>query len=331
MFVEFFNTRIAKFVGWLFGFAGLVATYISGWGLLTYFIGEQNALSIWPTAYILLLTALIIVFTAFRQLQTMRKEKYANITGYLHSISHNVRDLNTYIEENVPDEGADKTQYLTFLNSARKDFSTILDQLSVTFTSITGTKCRSCIKLIYARQTETGVDKLYFYTFQRDTASRKSLIDLDNERVANDHDPQDGNPQFEAICNDGNPHKWHYFCNDLTKEKDFTSTSMTAYDKHYGRRFNFTWLNWLTGKVWPLPYKSCVSCVVRQGPTTTDQKKIADPVLGFLSVDSESRSVFEERWDKELVFMVADSLYWPLKKILAIQQVADNLPDVNSD
>jgi hypothetical protein len=42
-------------------------------------------------------------------------------------------------------------------------------------------------------------------------------------------------------------------------------------------------------------------------------------VLGFLSVDSESREVFEERWDVEILFAVADALYHPLRSYLDAQ------------
>ncbi|EEE45487.1 hypothetical protein [Roseibium alexandrii] len=322
--VEFFNTRLARFIGWVFGFAGIIATYISGWSLLEIFVGEQNAVSVWPTIYVLFLTLIIILFAIFRQLQTMRKEKYANITGYLHSISHQLRDLETYIDEWGPKEHASIDQYEMFLEHVREKFCSILDQMSVTFTSLTGTRCRSCIKLIYSLVSDDGEQKLYFYTFQRDTASARSLHDHDQKRITANHDPHEKNPQFAAICDDASPDRWHFFSNDLLKEDNFKTTSMTAYDSQYGNRWKYSIFNFLNGRGWPLPYKSCLTCVIRQGPTVSGQVR-PETVIGFLSVDSESRNVFKETWDKEIVFSVADALYWPLRKILTVQQVAETL------
>jgi hypothetical protein len=42
-------------------------------------------------------------------------------------------------------------------------------------------------------------------------------------------------------------------------------------------------------------------------------------VLGFLTIDSESRNVFEERWDSQIMFAVADALYPAIRAYLAAQ------------
>jgi hypothetical protein len=45
-------------------------------------------------------------------------------------------------------------------------------------------------------------------------------------------------------------------------------------------------------------------------------------VLGFLTVDSESRNVFVERWDVQIAFAAADALYHPLRQLIAAQNRA---------
>ena len=45
-------------------------------------------------------------------------------------------------------------------------------------------------------------------------------------------------------------------------------------------------------------------------------------VLGFLTVDSESRNVFEERWDVQIMFAVADALYGPIRGYIDAQNRA---------
>lgn len=47
-------------------------------------------------------------------------------------------------------------------------------------------------------------------------------------------------------------------------------------------------------------------------------------MLGFLTVDSESRGVFEERWDVQLMLAVADALYTPVRAYLDAQNRGHN-------
>ena len=59
-----------------------------------------------------------------------------------------------------------------------------------------------------------------------------------------------------------------------------------------------------------------VRCAMGQRRFFEGQKLI---VLGFVTVDSESRRVFESWWDVPIVFSVADALYHPLKAFLELQ------------
>lgn len=84
------------------------------------------------------------------------------------------------------------------------------------------------------------------------------------------------------------------------------------------RRFRRTTENW------PLPYRSTIACTICQspGPFVSTPKTV---VLGFVTVDSESRGVFSERWDVPLVAALANALYHPLKKLIELQNEMNHM------
>jgi hypothetical protein len=45
-------------------------------------------------------------------------------------------------------------------------------------------------------------------------------------------------------------------------------------------------------------------------------------VLGFLTIDSESRGVFVDRWDVQIAFAMADALFHPLRRFVIAQNNA---------
>lgn len=204
---------------------------------------------------------------------------------------------------NEPREGNQK-EYENFSNQCKIIIGRILDHFNGIFTSITETRCRSCIKLLYT------TDQMYVYTLARDQGSHQSCSQLDTKRVRGNHDPLKDNPQFARLFSDAED-VWHFISNDLTKDHAFHSTSMSAYKPERAHRFPA-----MLG-AWPLPYRSAITAAIRQGPFDLCHER--SEVLGFLSVDSESRGVFEERWDVEILFAVADALYHPLRSYLDAQ------------
>jgi hypothetical protein len=299
--------RIKQFGSWIAAGVGLVVAWLVGFELIEKLITSQTAISIAANIYIVLFSATLIILASIRQWLTIRKERYANISVLLHNIAHQIRDLNTFIIAKEP-RGGTESAYRDFSNQCKILFGRILDQLSTVFMSITSTHCRTSIKLLY------GTDKLYVLTLSRDQGSRQKCFKMDNKRVENNHDPLEENLQFARLFDD-NEDTWHFLSNDLTKDHNFRCTSVTAYKPGYatiaaGRK-----------RSWPLPYKSTIACVIRQG-TFDLLQDVKSEVLGFLTVDSESRNVFEERWDVEIMFAVADSLYTPLRAYLDAQNRA---------
>jgi len=311
--VEAIWWRLKAWGGWVATAIAVILAYVHGFALIDNYIESEDRLHVAANVYLATLFFAVIVIAAIRQWMTVRKERYANITPLMHQIIHQIRDLNTFIHLGEP-EGKSKEDYQHFINQSKIIFGRVLDQLNTIFTSITSTHCRTSIKLTYLKD-----GRLYVYTLARDQGSKQKCLRMDNDRVNKNHDPLDENLQFAKLFDD-TVEVWHYCCNDLTRDENFRATSVSAYDPEYARRAPAAESRWRLPKRarWPLPYRSTIACVIRQGPFDAYQN-IKTEVLGFLTVDSESRNVFAPRWDVEIMFAVADALYAPTRAYLDAQ------------
>jgi len=294
--------------------AGTVAAWIGGFELVK--LATAGEFSGVAQYYVLISLFLFVGLGSFRLYQTLRKERYANISPHLHDIQHAIRDIQTYIDCHRPLQEAPKEQVELFCDLIKDKMSDVLTHLQLVFTSITATHCRTSIKLVYRINGHH-----YYYTMSRDRGTGQQLINMDNKRVDTNHDPLSKNKPFSKIFATDNE-SWYYTCADLESDPEFTSTSYTAYDPEFAERAvpprrRMPWSKKRDGQ-WVLPYRSTIACIIRQGPAKSvpNDKTIA---LGFLTVDSESRGVFEERWDVQLMFSVADALFHPLRLYLEIQ------------
>jgi hypothetical protein len=97
---------------------------------------------------------------------------------------------------------------------------------------------------------------------------------------------------------------------------------MTAYNPDYHLRVEPAgFFQRIRGNKWPLPYKSTMTCAIRQG-TFDRADDVEQLVLGFLTIDSESRGVFVDRWDVQIAFAMADALFHPLRRFVIAQNNA---------
>ena len=308
--------QLRRFGGWAIGLIGFVASLIAGWDIIGIWLESQNSISMAANIYILAIVTIVVAILSFRHYQTMRKEKYANIAPLLHQIVHGLRDLDTYTLEKQPAKDSSEQEYSMYLQSVEVMFGRILDQLATVFEMLTSTHCRTSIKLTYLND-----GSLHYYTYKRDQWSQGRCARKDIERMKENHDPLSKNAVFTRLFEDKED-KWHYFNNDLCGDHKFTTTSMTAYKPDHAERPGpHGWFHSLQSK-WPLPYRSTLACVIRQGPFDFDPKRQSE-VLGFLTVDSASRGVFVEKWDIQLVFAVADAMFHPLKRVVVVQGLAD--------
>lgn len=301
------------YLGWLAGLIGAISTWLSGWSIIETWWGTQTNLSMMVNGYVLLLTLIIILVFAYRQFQSSRKERYANITTSLHQVMHAIRDIETYMTEAAPDP-SDREAVLAHTEIVRGQLEEPLEHLASVFKTITGTNCRACLKLVYDHGGQT-----YFYTLARDKGSSQRCREMDDERARANHDKVLANPHIAHLLDKSN-HSWHFFSNNLARVAGFNTSSLSAYNKQASTAVNSPGpLSFLFHK-WPLPYRACMIAVVRQGPIA--HKHLNTEIVGFLQVDSEARGVFRERWDAQIVFAVADTFFRPLKRLRDLQHAA---------
>lgn len=306
--------RLQMFGGWLVGAVGVVLASISAWDLVDAWDYNQTVTSYIASGYVLVLVTVAFGFMAFRQYQTIRKEKYANITPHLHSISHILRDLQTFLDEQRPEEGATKDQVRSYRREAKRKFVQVLDELANIFRTITSTHCRASIKLLYPGE---HAEELYFWTYARDQRSEEECRDRDQWRIRNNHDALNKNKRFAQLFSKDET-LWHYMSNNLASDASFSTTSMTAYKPDHADSIP-NGVRALFSRRWPLPYRSTLSCAIRQGSFDLHEER-QSTVVGFLTVDSESRGVFVEKWDIQLIFSVADALFRPLNRLNDVNQ-----------
>lgn len=291
--------RARRYAGWLAGAVGIVLTYLSSFDLLKKFWGDQDPPALVADAYVFVGLLAGSAYVCWRQWALMRKERYAGALASLHHAMHEVRNLQTYIELNERKDGFDADHHRRFRGDCKVIASRALDHVSRAFGTVTSTHCRASIKLFYEKDGQA-----YVYTLARDGASAQRLEEMDRRRVEADHDPLKGNRKMAALFDDANE-DWRYLCNDLTREGGFASTSITAYKPDRATSVV------ADRREWPLPYRSTLTAVIRQGSFTLCEE--VSRTIGFLCVDSEARGVFEDRWDTQFLFTVADAMYHPLK------------------
>lgn len=180
--MEVWMWRWHRWGGFLAGGIGAILAWFAGFELVErvfHLKGETLLALLW----VLLMSGTLFVVCLWRIWVTIKKERYANITRHMHSIMHQLRDIQSYLKENEHFSG-DLQAHNMFLNNCRLMFCGVLDQVNAVFTSLTSNNCRSAIKLLYPLN-----DNLYVYTLTRDTASRKDCDKIDERRVSQNHDP----------------------------------------------------------------------------------------------------------------------------------------------
>ena len=280
-------------------------SFVSGWDIIEKISKEEHP-TVLTVTYVLFLSFLFMICHVALSWQLTRKARYANIASHIHRINHSVRDILTYLDEHDPksDDKREKNE------RTRIAVGQILDSTVSIFAMLTGTNCRACIKLIYTEMADdaAGVG-LYVHTYIRDGNSNAALQRTDVERRKQNSDPltPERNRVFSDLFDLRNS-SWYYVNNDLIKaykNRSFNSTSFEAYDPRRAVAPPHSW---------PLPYRSTITCVIRQNASPLMPRRDCN-VLGFLAIDSESRGVFNRRWDVQLALSIADALFHPLEKI----------------
>ena len=265
----------------------------------------------WTVSLLLIFFIAIIIF---REITTLRKEKYANINEHRHRCIHLLRDLTTFLLTQVEKQKNNSNN----LDGVRKRTQTILteilNEVSTNFSMLTGTLCRATIKTIYKNE-----DKIYVFAFARDGKSRHANLKKDKERREKNMDPIEENEDFQLLYEDFGPKQCCFFSNNLITRRSYRTSSFKVYDyppenitfwdvvlQHLGIYRN-----------WALPYKSTIVWPIQQLENPDLEFKVLGCV-GFLAIDSESRNVFKKRWDCPIGAEIADALFHPINLLSSI-------------
>ena len=299
------------------GIGGYVTAYFSSADLLDKFHLSDDIQKKLAVLYIIALSVAFLVFLVYRFWIADRKEKFANITPTLHSIVSNCKDLQSDLMARQFADGDKPNRRETeqLLKDGQRRLREICDGVAHVFAMLTSTHCRAAIKVI----TVGGDGQPYVLTLARDSATHQRHPFLDQKRFEQRTDPLEGNSQFMRLADDDDP-MHAFFSNDLSRERNFRCTSIEAYKMENDRRRPL--LERIQSDPWLLPYRSTITVTIRNSPEAVAPEEPC--VVGFLAVDSESRGVFNSRWDPHLCFLVADALFHPVNYLLALSPDDDS-------
>ncbi len=246
-----------------------------------------------------LVAILSLVWVAYRTFTSGRKEKYANITVKYRAIFDRMRDMTVelYNASQAQPYSADS------LKLSVEKTTTVLDDLASIYSMLTGTRCRAALKVV-----NSDGEKVWVHTLARDRVSTEENRISDEDRANKKYDELNENEDFEHLFNKNRSDKGYYFNNNLMSSRSqnkYKSTSLLYHGE------NAASSSWSGGNArWPLDYRSTIVWPIRGkglgvSPDETE-------CIGFLCIDSESRGVFEERWDPHIGSAVASSFYMPL-------------------
>jgi hypothetical protein len=205
-----------------------------------------------------------------------RKARYAEAMSYIHDAIHDLRNATAYLKKCR----ANKATYEE--SKAKNELQQTLDAVATAFSMVTGTKCRSAIKILGG----VSRDGLFVKTLCRDTISTNRSKQKDETEGEKHLVSQ--NTDYNSLVN-----KLHnyYLNNDINaKGTSYINTSKTTPTD-------------------VLSYSSAIVLPIRLYSSAGSGGKPTFNIIGFLTVDSSSRKTFTEKFDVQMGAIVADALY----------------------
>lgn len=298
----------ATLVTWLVIIVLLLGNLKGYWGAIEDYKTEIDRVVI----SLALLVLIVSVF--YKEVKSIRSRRFARIQPSLHAISHSIRDISTVLEVLEEEEQA-RGKYRDFINSS---FERAATSFANSFSILTGIQCRASIKLIYFEETLQGERQAFVSTFVRDQESSSIQQRDDHDRQNNNYDAIEENTDFNLL--------WRrkvgcFFSNNLPSYHGYENSS---YPKIEDRDIS-GWrglVNFFVPLNWPASYRSTIVWPIqKRALPTIDESE--DTLIGFLTIDCESRGVFRYRTDFEFGAAVADALYPPIRRLQRLQVTAD--------
>ncbi len=294
-------------------FGAIVAPLIIVFSLKKFVGFSENAFETILTLTISIGFVLLLLFLVVREIMSIRKEKYANITEKHHFCFHTARDIETFLNEiNSASLTEDDKKHI--FTATVNGYIKILDSVTMIYSMLTGTRCRATIKTIYEKN-----DKLFVRTLARDTDSYEHNFDTDKKRYDDDKDAIEENEDFELLYDEQQPGQSYFFCNNLIERRIYKISSFKVYGEP---NKEISWFDRLRCKGWTLPYRSAIVWPIQQKKNRYFAFNEIG-CIGFLAVDSESRGVFNKNWDTWIGAGIADILFHPINTMFNVLEERD--------
>jgi len=270
-----------------------------------------TALNVNTDKELVLLTGLIIyliitfIGLLYISISHGRKARYAEAMPLLHKTQDGIRDLHLYLTWCL-DEKKDKTHFQTshFIDVLERHISNLCEA----YTLVSGTSCSVSIKLIGTTNKSdvenSTLEELYASTLVRDLKSKAQYEEIDAEEGGK-HKISD-NTDYKRIINNS---CHYYFDGNLSSQHHVHHTTYADDGCSHGNLRGISEGNKST-IVFPIRYKYSSSDIKDYDADQTKKGLFSQhTLLGYLTVDSQARNAFVERYDVDLGASVSDSLF----------------------
>jgi len=262
--------------------------------------------------------SITLLFLIYFALTYSQKARYAEISQNLHAIQHTIRNtlskVRQWLAEGEPSLAAATHALISEGREKRKSefeasLKDILSQAASIFTILTATNCRTSIKILSGNP-KSGSNNLYVRTLARDALSAQSCAGKDLHEKSNPSLHAVGlNTDFELILK---RQKRYFHYGDIENYADYANSSREYWEK--SQPVHGSTLSWIWRHISPsarnrpsapFPYRSVLVLPI-QGLGDAEP---SDVPVAFLTIDSMSKHVFNERYDVHIAASIADSLY----------------------
>lgn len=307
-------------------FAAVITVVLAAWNSITPAAETPEEPIERTILYVLLCGAL--AYFIYRANSNERSARYRQALVGLHKFQHRMRDFHEIVFAN--EDCLAGTCNFDRLDKVTAELqhclADALGEVKSVFEIVTGKPVRVCIKYIAA--SEKGARKLVARTVARDAHSADQMRDIDRILRDKDLDEIDRNRHFEVLTNATNG-RWHLrFSSRLEMETEMKMMdARRAYDD-LGMKVRIE--SMLMASISQRSYaakkaESRASAALIHAapiPKKTEESEMSAAVdeaidhnpmtIGIIYVDCENKKAFR-RSDTELLFGIADSLFWPLK------------------
>jgi hypothetical protein len=276
----------------------LISSFATIIGLIiaVFSVNDKATLSVIYAVELSAFSLFLMGYVIFQEYRFSRKARYAEALYSIHSCVHFLRDYQF------------DQKLLTNTADCQRQLSKVVTSLANSFSLVTGTHCRACIKMLEFRNisqdeyqklpdNKTRLNYLFVSTFCRDEITTTASVNKAENKDKYTHHVI-GNTDFRELYLDVN--KRIFFCNDIQACGGDYQNSSTQTGQKISYRSVITW-----------PIRKLV---YRQDKDDAGKFNEDQDILGFLCVDSARRNIFREDYDREMGAIVADSLFVFLKK-----------------